>query len=100
VQNDFTAQLFGANTRQLVGYLGYTAIRCSYQNNLCSDYLTRQESVCVPGSDGSYDFTRSRLAARHHRPDLPSQLAQTTPQRAAHPACTDDRKASWHYMLG
>jgi hypothetical protein len=100
VQNDFTAQLFGADACQLLGYLGYTAVWRSDQDNLCSDHLTRQESMRVPGSDGSHDFACGRLAARHNRADLPSQLAQATSQRSAYTTCTDDRKAAWHYMLG
>jgi len=100
VQNDFTAQFLSADACQILGYLGHTAVGRSNQDNLCSDYLTRQESMRVTGSDGSYDFARGRLAARHYRADLPSQLTQATSQRAAYATCTDDRKAPWHYMLG
>src|SRR5580658_4200868 len=100
MQDNFAAQLLCADAGQIFRNRRDSMVRRGDQNDLRREHLARQECVCMPGANKTHSFACARLASRHDGADLPSQLTQAASQRAAHPACTDDRKAPWHYMLG
>jgi hypothetical protein len=100
VQHNSPAELFFADTRQLLRNNGDFVIGCGDQDHPRSQNLPGHSRTSFPCSNEAHGPPRARFAAGNDRANLPSQFAQPASQRSSYASRPDDGQAIRHPVLG
>jgi hypothetical protein len=100
VQDNFPAQLFLADARQLLRHNRDFIIRRGNQDYLRCNDLPRHSRAGAPRSNESNGSPRAGFAAGNNRANLPSLFAQAASERASDASRSDDGQGIWHLLLG
>lgn len=100
VQDDLTAEFFGADAFEFPGDTGDGIIGSRDEDEARGQNVARERCTGFSGADKAGGFTRGRFIAGYHCANFPTQFVQTPSECAADASRTDDRQSATHAMLG